>query len=248
MTMNCLTTRSTLLATPSLHQPELSHHLTQCPSCRAFAAAVSQQESQLRHAIDVPVPEHLQERILLQTQLRQRQSGWRVRLRRWVGGLTTMHRPGMALALCAVVALSIWMTQSASDRSLNWGDVALAHVLGEPSAMTSQATVSQAALKDGLARYGLLLNGEVGIPRFLEHCAVPGGRGTHIVIETRELGKVTLLLPPAGKRVAGAMVEGEGFAVQVVDISGVNFGIVSDQSRHLPALAALLARHLTRNG
>ena len=77
---------------------------------------------------------------------------------------------------------------------------------------------------------------------------MPGGRGTHIVIETRELGKVTLLLPPSGMRVAGGEARGEGFSAQIVNIVGVSFGIVTDKPENLPALAALLNRQVVSNG
>jgi len=184
----------------------------------------------------------------LQTQLKQRQSGWLLRVRDWIKGLTAANRSGLAVASAVVLGLSVWIAQPSLNRGLDWDEIALAHVIGEPSAMASKGTLSQVALLKALAPYGLALKGELGITRFMEHCAVPGGRGTHIVIETRDLGKVTLFLPPSGMRVAGGEARGEGFSAQIVDIVGVSFGIVTDRPENLPALAALLNRQMIRNG
>ena len=245
--MNCLTTRSTLLADPTVRHADLSAHLTLCPACRAFAAAIAQGECLLRDAIDVPVPEHLQERILLQTQLKRRQSSWLSRLRDWVNRISVVHRSAIVVAFSAVLAVTIWSAQPSLQRGMNWGEVALAHVIGEPSALASKGALPHVALRDALAPYGLALNGELGITRFLEYCAVPGGRAIHVVIDTRELGKVTLLIPPSGMPVSGGEARGEGFSARIVAVGGVSLGIVTDRPDQLPALAALISRQIVKN-
>lgn len=253
--MNCLSTRSTLLATPSLHDAAVSAHLTDCPSCRAFAAALSQDEVLLRDAVNIAVPELLQERILLQTRLTQRQSSLPTRLRTWCQK-TVLHRPDLALAFSAVLALGIVVALPSTDDNLNWGEVALAHVIAEPSALTGTASLSRDALATALAPYGLALRSQLGSQLgnqlgsilLVEHCAVPGGRGTHIVLETRSIGKITLLLPPSGKHVTKGEARAEGFSAQVVVIEGVSFGVVTDQPYKLSVAAALLGAHIVQHG
>lgn len=198
--MNCLTVRATLLANPHTQTAELSDHLADCPACRAFAADVLHEDALLRSAIDVTVPRELAARILLQTQIRQRRSDPFGRLRRWLGQWATWPQMGLAGAISAVLVLALSLGQPDRPSNLNWGQVVLAHAIAEPGAAASKAVVARTSLETALHAYGLRLAGDLGVIRFVEHCAVPGGRGTHIVIETKDYGSVTLLLPPPGDR------------------------------------------------
>lgn len=238
--MNCLTTRAALLADPTAHTAAMSQHLAQCVSCRTFAATVSLDAKSLRAAIDVPVPQHLEERILLHSQLKRNSRdrfGW---LRQWPALLATPQRAYFAAACSLTLAIGLWFAQPSPNPALNWSEVALAHVIGEPGASLNKVSLPRAALNNALASYGLTLNGDLGHIRYVDHCALPGGRGVHVVIETPDLGKVTLILPPVGMRVAASAARGEGHAAQMENIHGASVGIVTNEPERLKALTARL--------
>jgi hypothetical protein len=242
--MNCLAARAALLADPHAQDAALSAHLSECAPCRNAAAAAAREDALLRSALHVPVPEQLAERILLQAELRPGGSLSLNGLWRRLAALVQGAPGALAVALSLLVAIGIWVAQPAHDDSLNWGEVALAHVIGEPAAVNSTATLPPSALAAALAAHGLALTGELGIIRLVAPCPVPGGRGSHIVIETRQFGRVTLILPPVGKRAAPGEARGEGLVARMVDIGGVGFGVVTTDAGRLPALANLLATRI----
>lgn len=239
--MNCLTARAILLADPDTQSIDLTAHLEICPNCRGFSAEVARDDALLRRAIDVPVPRELAARIMLQAQLKQRRADPLSRLRDWFDNVTGWRGAALACALSAVLFVALSMVQPSRAPELNWGQVALAHALAEPAAAASQAVLPRHALATALQDYGLALKGDLGVIRFVEHCPVPGGRGTHIVIETPKLGTVTLLLAPPRERTGRGTARGEGLAARTVDIIGVNAGVVASESADLTALAAFIA-------
>lgn len=242
--MNCLTARSGLLADPSAHDAALLKHLADCPACRSAAAAAARGDALLRSALNVQVPAQLVERILLQTELKRGRSRPLNRLRQRIAELVQNYPGGLAVALSFLIAVGIWVAQPVQQDNLNWGEVALAHVIGEPSAVNSTATLPPSVLAKALAPYGLALTGDLGVIRVVTPCPVPGGRGSHIVIETREFGRVTLILPPVGKRAAAGEARGEGLFARMVEIGGVGFGVVTNDAGRFPALANLLATRI----
>lgn len=242
--MNCLSARSALLADPAARDAALVAHLASCPSCRSFASTISHDDAFLRRAIDVPVPGQLQERILLQAQLQHKLSCPIERLRTWAAAIPAAYRACLAVAAPVLVALTVWINHTPPDDGLNWAQVALAHAIAEPRAASSTSLVPPAELAEALAKYGLALAGDVGQIRYLAPCPVPGGRGTHIVIETRELGRVTLLLPAVGQRTAAGTASGEGLGAEMIDVVGVGVGVVTAEPHRLRALSILLSEHL----
>jgi len=246
--MNCMNTRRTLLGNPAGEHPELIEHLNSCPGCRTFAKKLTKEEALLRTAMNVPVPDQLQERILLQTALRRRPDSIVTRLRQLLTSLTFPTRAGLAVAFSSLMAVGIWHYQPIRDPHLNWSKVVLAHVIGEPEAVASNRSLPRASLVEALGRYGLAVKGDLGTIRFVERCVVPGGRGLHVVIDTDRLGKVSLILPPTGLRADRSSARSDGYTASMVDIDGVSMGIVTNEPERLHELTALLARSLVRQG
>lgn len=243
--INCLTARAALLADPSTHDAALAGHLRNCPACRSAAAAAARDDALLRRALNVPVPEQLAERILLQAELKRGRTNIFQQLWQRAVDRLRVYPGAMAFGLSLLIAAGIWVAQPARHDTLNWGEVALAHVIGEPEALVSTKALSPAVLAQALAAHGLVLTGDVGIIRVVAPCPVPGGRGTHIVLEMQEFGTVTLILPPVGQQTAPGEAHGEGLSARMVDIRGVGFGIVTNDASRLSALANVLAKRIT---
>lgn len=217
--MTCLDVRRALLATPISEEPSLLAHLQDCTACRAFAADLKRQEAQLREALAVPVPAHLAERVLLATRLRRP---------RWYG---------LAWAASLLLAVMIgFSSYQFRPTSVAWCDVVLAHVLNERNTLEKDDEIPAQRLGHALAEFGLSAKGDLGQIRFLDRCALPGGRGLHVVIDTHELGQVTLILLPPGAHAAGEQMARDGFATKLVTIGDAVVGVVTqhpDQLEHL---------------
>ena len=239
--VHCLDARRALLADPHARPPGLAGHMAECPSCRAFAAALLREEEVLRTLLAVPVPEGLQEKILLNAQLNRR--SWFERLRTALLPSQPWSRAGLALACSAVLAVAVWRVQERAPR-LDWSEVMLAHTIDESGVLGSQQRIPQEKLAAVLADYGLTVKGNLGTVRFLERCPMPGGHGVHAVIDTPDLGTVTLLLPPRGTQVADGSAAAQGFNARLVAVLGTGIGVVTRDPAKVAALSARMQERL----
>lgn len=227
--MNCLELRRIRLCDPQAESAELCAHLDTCPACRAFVATLATEDALLQQALAVPVPLHLAERVLLTAQLQQR---------RW--------QP-WALAASLVLALSVGMGawQMRPQPTPSWSEVVLAHVLNERATLAHRDEVSPRQFASALADYGLDLKGNLGRVSYLDHCDMPGGKGLHVVLETADQGRVTLILPPLS---AGGAARGEaaraGFAARMLTVGATAIGIVTERPEQLDRLGQLLGQQL----
>lgn len=219
--MNCLEARGLLLSNPLAEDAALLAHLQGCDGCHAFSVELSQQENQLREALDVPVPKQLAERILLNTQLRKP---------RW-------QRPVLAAAavLFVLVGVGGYLLPSAPMPAA-WSEVVLAHVLNERDTLQGRAQISADQLRLALAGFGLTVSDDLGRIDYLDRCEMPGGKGLHVVINTVELGQVTLILPPPGTPAQGGQSSRDGFTSTLVQVGRTSIGVVTahpDRARRL---------------
>lgn len=244
--MDCLNIRRTLLAVPNAQTAEIQQHLASCPDCKAFAVALSGQESDLLAALEIPVPEQLLDRILLNVALEEKNQ-WRLRLKGYleqVFSKPALWRYGAIVS--AIFALVIWSQKLDYEKNLNWGEVILAHTLGEDIGheMGLKASISPQTLQRALAEYGFSTTGDLGTVRYLDHCALPGGRGLHIVLQVPQIGEVSLIVPPQGQNIKEVTVEREGLAAQILQIHSKNLGIVTSSPDSLREIKAFLHAHV----
>lgn len=242
--MHCLDCRRSLLAEPYASSPALAAHLDGCPACRAFAATLVREEDALRTVLEVPLPEQLQEKILLRTALRRRRDGWFERLRALLAPVRPLRDGLAAITAGAVLAAGIWFAGPWPADTVDWSRVALEHTVSEIGALASAKNIPQARLEAELARYGIGLDGALGIVRFLEHCPLPGGKGVHVVVETPDLGQVTLILPPPGARAEESDANAGQFAARTVHAGTAAVTVVTREPGRLAALAARVQQRL----
>jgi Protein of unknown function (DUF3379) len=244
--VNCLETRRRLQADPRHVTAPLQSHLAQCEGCSQFAARIAREETLLREALAVPVPEMVHERVLLNIQLTTRSSP----LRRGMDslriglGATFRKEMGVALAAAAMISLVLVVVSHTSDRGIAWSDIALAHVLGEPSALSSDDALPIQPLVAALRDYGLHLNGNLGTLRYFDHYPLPGGRGVHAVVDMPGFGRVTLILPPLGVEAKSGKARREGYAADVVRIERAAVAVVTDRPDRMDLLARTLEDRL----
>lgn len=227
--MNCLEVRRALLANPESGESTLQAHLQACTTCRAFSAELKQQEGVLREALAVPVPPHLADRVLLATRLK------RPRLR------------GLAWAASVLLAITVVFSgylYQKSPASVAWCEVVLAHVLNERYTLEENNQVTAQQLQDALAGFGLSTKSTLGRIRYLDRCALPGGRGLHVVVDTRALGQVTLVLLPQGAHAADEQMARDGFTTKLVTIGDTAIGVVTQHPDRLEKLSDWVSQEL----
>ncbi|MBI4195158.1 MAG: DUF3379 family protein [Betaproteobacteria bacterium] len=191
--MNCMELRRSLLVNPRLRDGDLQTHLAECAACSAFARQMESLESRIEEAARVPVPEALDERVLL------RQS---------------MRRPARfaMLALAASITLAVGLgILVVHERGPGGGEIvsgvalgsehpavaAISYVLdNEPQLLEEGRRGDPAVMRGAFARLGLNLPANGVTVRYLGKCpVVPSGTGEHVVLDT-PVGRVTLILVP----------------------------------------------------
>jgi hypothetical protein len=106
--------------------------------------------------------------------------------------------------------------------------LAAEHVAHEPRALSGSQVLAGDAAAAALSEWGLGARAWLGRWLYVDHCSMPNGRGLHAVFETAELGKVTLILPPQGSRVAAAQARYGDFNASTFSVSGTAMAIISD--------------------
>jgi len=133
--MNCLEFRRQLAVDPKTRDAVFLQHKQECPRCAEAYARAMLFEASLAEAMAVPVPENLAERILFAQATEQRKQA-RVNRGRWI----QYAAAAMVLIAIGVVGYSRW------DRPV-LADLAIAHLAGEPLALTSHAAVPDALVQ-----------------------------------------------------------------------------------------------------
>lgn len=237
--MNCLTARRHLSANPQARSEDLLAHLAECEACRTLAARLTRNEALLRDAMAIPVPEQLAERILLRNHIHSRRFthfsrfAW---IKSLLHNLRNTHQGGFALAASAVLAVALSWSLLGTNTPSDWSEVVLAHVISEENGQLKPDALVAPDLATVLKNYGLNLAGQLGSVRYVGYCSLPGGRGVHAVVETPDLGEVTLVLPPVGTHAKADATQRNGYAAQMLNINQASIGIVTQHPDKIKAL------------
>lgn len=232
---DCLSTRRALFAAPQQILPETARHLSECATCRGFAARLEQNEYALQLALAIPVPDQLAESILLRTQMHGRTK----RKSNWLKNFLTRFRPfspQLLGSLSLVILLFFLSPLFRVEHGANWNEVILAHAINEEAGLEKSDDLSTSKLEKALDDYHLGISKKIGKLRYIGHCALPGGRGLHALIDTPEFGSVSLILPPAGTSASTDISEREGYFSQIVRINNTSVGFVSRDRTQLETL------------
>lgn len=190
--MNCIEFRRLIFAEPRVLSAEQQAHGAQCEACAAFAKEIGDLNAQITEAVLVPVPESLDERVLLRHRIRR-------------PARLAMFALAASIMLGAGVTLLVYQEQRPAGEQVVAGSAlggehpavaAISYVLDqEPQLLRTNRTGDPDVMRNALSRLGMKLpENEVRV-RYLGKCPVPGGAGEHVVLET-PLGQVTLILVP----------------------------------------------------
>jgi hypothetical protein len=178
---NCLAFRREKLADPSRLSDAARAHLADCQLCQAFARRIDQNEQKIIRALDVPIPEGLNDRLMLAVRGR-RTKPWRA----W------------ALAATVIASFGAGMFTFRGHGEYDPARFAIEHVMHEPESFSTARLASSDEFRAVMAHFGAELDGQLGHIRYMKLCPGPEGTGWHVVLDT-DHGLVSLFLIPGDK-------------------------------------------------
>lgn len=211
--MQCLEVRRQLTAEPGSRDPALLAHLAGCSSCAAFARQQQAFEARLAAAVDLPVPEGLSARILLNqsTRLRRRQ--------RYRFGL------GIAAGVLLVTGLAGMLLLPRHPAPLE--QTVLQHVHDELDHLAGQHAVSPVQLRQLLAAHGVRLENGLGPVRYAGACRIRESEGVHLVVDVNDK-PVTVLLMPDESLAERRTFRDERFSGVALPVTNGSMAIIGD--------------------
>lgn len=180
--MNCLELRRLLLQDPHHPDSAMLDHIRTCRACEQFYRMTLEQESGLKAAMQLAVPEGLADRILVQQSFSRRRQA--LGLRRRLG-----LAAGIVLALGASLAAYQWWWAASLDRTL------VEHIESEPDHLVEADTVDMEQLANMLARLDSGVRRPLDGLRYAGSCPIDNRMAGHLVINSAE-GPITILYLP----------------------------------------------------
>ncbi|WP_172203734.1 DUF3379 family protein [Niveibacterium sp. COAC-50] len=218
--MNCLAYRRAKLADPQRISAEARAHEAGCDACRLFARRIDAQEARIARVLDVPVPEGLDERILLAVSGR-RQMPWRA----WAVAASVVLSIGLGV--------SVWQGHGRYDAPR----FAIEHVMHEPESFTTARLADPDQFRAVLAHFGGELTHSLGHVRYMKLCPGPEGTGWHVVLDT-DKGMVSLFLIPGDKVHVPQTGTMQGYRALAEPAGRGHIAIVAENDAAVAAMAA----------
>lgn len=221
----CLDFRREKLADPKRISARAHEHLASCGMCQAFARRVDKTEAAIAETLSVPLPEGLNERILL----RARQGNDKAARTAW-------RSLALAASVVLTVAVSLHIGNESGGDTAQLAMAAATHAIDEASEVHSHRSLEASQFGLVLANFGGAMQQPLGHVRYIHFCPIEGfGMGWHISYDTPQ-GKVTLLLIPG--RHSGPetqTVQADGKQVRVRRAGEGYYAVIADD---MPALEA----------
>lgn len=238
--MDELQMRRRLIAAPKEIDDELRAALEQNPGTDKLRQSALQFDQQLQFGLQQAViPEGLNDRILLNTDLKQRSS----KRLRWISGLA------LAASILVSTSLSLRTTdqvQPASDTTRGFQELALAHVHDEIHHLEHPpGQVSNQRVQHLFAEYGGELSGDIGEVQMAYRCPTPAGEALHLVVDSAE-GRATLLYwPQADEQTKAIAFADHRFrGVTLLPQSGGVLALLAEDQQAVDSLLAKLDQNL----
>ncbi|MCE2572551.1 DUF3379 family protein [Motilimonas eburnea] len=193
---------------------------------RKYLDDMKQFDKQLEAGLkDIPVPEGLADRILLNQSFEQFQD--KQKTQRW--------HIALAASIAFIIGLSVNLIQL--PNTPNMGEVAIQHVQDEwlfTEQINENADLN--AVNAKLVKYGGALQQELGHIYYVNHCSFNGEPALHIVM-AGEKSKVTLFVVPksTGLSIDPVFIKGNMRAM-VMPVQNANLVIVADKAEPVAKL------------
>jgi len=201
--MDELEFRRRTIAQPNELDKELQEFANSSADRQQFLNESKAFDKHLDNALEIPVPDNLAERIILNTSLKEKartdeleQKDNVVSARSWF----KFDRVHLALAASFVIAVSAFMFSEEQSINQTAGEHALAHVYHEIYALNKTQPISIQAVNEKLALLGGQISDLPGKVTYVTFCDFQGERGLHLVFES-DFGPMTVFIVPSDNQI-----------------------------------------------
>jgi hypothetical protein len=224
--MNCIEFQRELNANPRRLGGAARAHAEDCATCARRMVRQLNREDDLSDALAIPVPDGLEDRVLLAARMEGRRGARRY-----------------ALAASVLLAVAVLLALPLRDPAPDLLAIAAGHVVGEPQHLAETNAQAPRRVASLLALAGARL--EQALPvTYANDCELPDARGHmapggHIVIETVH-GRVALMLMPHGKTETSQRRKQAGMWVELHPAARGSYALVAPTEAALDAARALV--------
>lgn len=201
--MDELEFRRCTIAQPNELDKELLEFANSSPDRQQFLNENKTFDKQLNDALDIPVPDNLAERIILNTSLKEKARKDEFEQKNNVIDSRSrfkFDRVYLAFAASFVIAISAFMFSTEQNLNHAAGEHALAHVYHELNALNKTQSISLQTVNEKLALLGGQLNDLPGKVTYVNFCDFQGEKGIHLVFES-DFGPMTVFIVPSDNKV-----------------------------------------------
>ena len=204
--MDDLTFRKTVYADPFTKDPELIEAAAKDPKKQAFWHEIKAMEIELQAAMNIHVPEHLAEKLILRQTLSEHKE-------------TTQKRPWYIALAASVVFASILSFSMLNSGSNKLSDDVFAHMSHVDVELMKSANVDLNAINDKLASFNGQVDGDLGEVVSANYCYLDKIKSLHVIIRG-EHGLTSLFVVPdsitdsISKTFSNATYQGASFLLE----------------------------------
>lgn len=223
-----------LLEDPNHLDEEMLAFLEENPTKKSVVKKAKAFDEDLRHVLNVPVPEGLQERILIknsfENQTAANDSSWFKPLSMFAASF-----------LVVSVGLWTWLNPIGTD-SVNSTEVAvmeqavidhlIEHAAESPEDMAQYESLSDKEVQELFTYVGATLNKPIDFMSYAGGCEIDGKRGLHVVLQEEE-GPVTIIVLPGEKLSGMYAFAKEGFKGNMMPVKGGVVAIIGSNEKQL---------------
>lgn len=203
--MDELEFRRRTIAQPNDLDKELLEFAKESSERQNFISDMKDFDKQIQDALDVPVPDNLAERILLNTSLKEKAmqeeqaTGDNVVNARSRFKFDRVH---LALAASFFVAIGAFFFSTEQHIAHEAGEHALTHVYHEITALEKTNAISLQSVNDKLALLGAHIEELPGKITYAMFCDFKGEKGLHLIFES-DFGPMTVFIVPSENKSFG---------------------------------------------
>lgn len=204
--MDDLTFRKTVYAEPFTKDPDVIEAAAKDPKKQAFWDELKAMEIELQAAMNVQVPEHLAEKLILRQTLSEHKSA-------------TQKRPWYIALAASVVFASVLSFSMLNSNTNQLSDDVLAHMSHVDLELMKSAKVDINTVNDKLASFNGQVDGELGEVVSANYCYLDKIKSLHVIIRG-ENGLTSLFVVPdsitdsISKTFSNATYEGASFLLE----------------------------------
>lgn len=226
--LTCLDIRRALGENPEIQNSAIRTHIQKCQSCQHYSQQALEQNTLLKKALEVPIPEGLSDRILLDRHIKTNQP-WK----KWM------------LAASLIACVMIYSALHREQTDYNWALISAQHIAAESNTLLSEKSISEDDFKVALSEWGLSLKNTLGKISYLDYCAMPNGKGLHVVFNLGDSKKVSLILPPPGSKPQINDARYGDYYASSLSIGNQGLSVVTENPQQLYAATHLIVQNVT---